>query len=153
MKVRSLVCLLLAASSISSAKVRKPAAKTDMEKKIMTAPVEEWKGQQGGPLEPGHQLVTDLKGWKALAARLGLHANAPDFSKSIVVAVFVGERPTGGFSASFENPAAEGDDLLVRYRIKKPAPTSFVTQAFAQPWKARTFPRPKGKVIVELLPQ
>ena len=69
------------------------------------------------------------------------------------MAVFVGERPTGGFSASFDDPAVKGDDLVVRYRIKKPAPTAFVTQAFAQPWKARVFPRPKGKVLVEFLPQ
>lgn len=153
MRARSPIFLLLAAASISSAAVPKPAARPDTEKKTMTAPVEEWKGQYGGPLEPGHQLVTDLKGWRSLASKLGLNANPPDFAKSLVVAVFVGERPTGGFSASFDDPAVKGNDLIVRYRIKKPAPTSFVTQALARPWKVRVFRRPKGKVLVEPLPE
>ena len=57
--------------------------------------VESWKGQYGGPLEPGHRLVTDLKGWKSLVTQLNLNAPPPDFAKSVVVAAFVGERPTG----------------------------------------------------------
>ena len=153
MKAESLACLLLASALAASAAGKKPAPKPDTEKKTMTTPVEEWKGQHGGPLEPGHRLVADSKGWKSLAAQLGMSASSPDFAKSVAVAVFVGERPTGGFSASFDDPAVQGDDLVVRYRIKKPAPTSFVTQAITQPWKVRVFPRPKGKVLVESLPE
>lgn len=153
MRAETLVCLLLASALAASAADKKAPAKKDTEKKTMTAPVEEWKGQYGGPLEPGHLLVTDLKGWKALSAQVKLDADSPDFAKSVVVAVFAGEHPTGGFSAAFDDPAVKGDDLIVRYRIKKPAPTSFVTQAFAQPWKVRVFPRPKGKVRVEFMPE
>ncbi|OGS40353.1 MAG: hypothetical protein A2506_11720 [Elusimicrobia bacterium RIFOXYD12_FULL_66_9] len=145
--------MLMAAASVASAAGKKPADKPRTEKKTMTTPAEEWKGQYGGPLEPGHILVSDLKGWKALVAQLKLDAHSPDFTKSVVVAVFVGEHPTGGFTAAFEEPAVKGDDMVVRYRIKKPSPTSFVTQAIAQPWKVRVFPRPKGKVDVEPLPE
>lgn len=149
MRTSLFVCTLLAATQAFAAHGKKAEPKT--EKKTMTTPVQEWKGQHDGPLEPGHILVSDMKGWQALAAQVKLDAGAPDFAKSVVVAVFVGERPTGGFTAAFEEPVAKGDDLVVRYRIKKPSPTSFVTQAFTHPWKARSFPRPKGKVRVELI--
>lgn len=145
MKARLCICLLLASVTAAS------AAKPGKEKKTMSAPVEEWKSQQGGPSEPGHALVTDAKGWKSLAAQLGLNAASPDFSKSVVVAVYAGEQPTGGFSVLFDEPAAKGDDLVVRWRIKKPSSGGFVTQAFTKPWKARVFPRPKGKVLVEFV--
>lgn len=153
MKTSMCLCVLLATASLASAADKKTAAKADTEKKPMTAPVEEWKGQHDGPLEPGHVVVADEKGWKALAAQVKLDANAPDFAKSVVVAVFAGERPTGGFTASFDEPALKGDDLIVRYRIKKPSSTGFVTQAFTQPWKVRVFKRPKGKIRVEFIPE
>lgn len=145
MKFRFLTLVLLATAA--SAAEKKAAAKPDMEKKTMTN--REWKGQYGGPLKPGHEVATDARSWKALAAKVGLDAPAPDFTKSIAVAVFVGERMTGGFTAAFEESVTSGDDLLVRYRIKTPA--GFTTQAVAQPWKVRIFARPKGKVIIEAL--
>ncbi|OGR90529.1 MAG: hypothetical protein A2V88_17320 [Elusimicrobia bacterium RBG_16_66_12] len=148
-----MACLLLTAAPVASAAGRKPAAKPDTEKKTMTASVEEWKGQYGGPNEPGHILVTDEKGWKALASQVKLEGGPPDFAKSVVVAAFAGERPTGGFSASFDEPLVTGDDLIVRCRVQKPSTTAFVTQALTQPWKARVFRRPKGKVLVEFLPE
>jgi len=133
---------------------KKVLTKTKTEKKMVILHDwygQEWKGQYDGPAAPGHEIAMDQNSWKALCAKVGLSAPVVDFSTAVAVGVFVGEKPTGGYGANFEDPATRGDDLIVRYRIKKPS--GFATQAFTQPWKIMVFPRPKGKVLVEHLPQ
>ena len=61
--------------------------------------------------------------------------------------VYLGEKMTGGYTVVFDEPVAQGDDLLVRYRV--PKPSGFTIQAITYPWRARAFPRPKGRVIVQ----
>jgi hypothetical protein len=107
----------------------------------------EWKGQYGGPGGAGAEVASDSSSWTRLWRTLGRDAPPLDFKKYFAVAVFAGERPTGGYSVEFLEPAPKGADLAVRYRIKPPA--GFSTQAFTQPWKVRAFPRVKGKVLVE----
>lgn len=110
----------------------------------------EWKGQQNGSMTVEHEVVTDEKAWERLWLRLGKDAPELDFKKFVAVVVFAGERPTGGFSVDFMDPAPVKDGgIKVLYKIKEPAPDSFVTQAFALPWKVRAFPRPRGAVTVE----
>jgi hypothetical protein len=116
-----------------------------MEKTSMTT--QEWKGQHDGPAEPGSLVCADRGAWERAWKRVGKDAPPLDFDKFVGVMVFVGEKPTGGWSPVFEEPAARGDDLVVRYRVPKPG--GFTTQAFTQPWKAQAFPRPRGRVIVE----
>jgi len=82
---------------------------------------------------------------------VGQDAPALDFKKYFAVAVFAGERPSGGWTVEFLEPVPKGMDLVVRYRIKEP--TGFSTQALTQPWKVRAFPRVRGKVFVELAPE
>lgn len=108
----------------------------------------EWKGQQGGR-DASATVVADAKAWEALWRTLGKDAPALDFKTHCAVAAFAGERPTGGFTLDISEPEAKGDDAVVRWTVKEPAPTSFVTQAFTSPWKVKAFPRPKGKVITE----
>ncbi len=110
----------------------------------------EWKGQYGGPIDAGNEVVTSAGAWSRLWLRLGSDAPALDFKKYFAVAVFAGERSTGGWTIEFLEPALKGPDLTVRYRIKEPS--GFATQAIAQPWKVRAVARVKGKVFVELAP-
>jgi hypothetical protein len=146
-KIRAAAALLAVATAACAMGRRPPdAAPTE---KTMTS--QEWKGQMGGPETRGHQVVSDERGWKRVWRELGQDAPELDLEKFSAVAVYVGQRPTGGYTAVFDEPVAQGDDLLVRYRIPKPA--GFVTQAFTQPWKVRAFARPKGRVIVEYLSQ
>lgn len=110
-------------------------------------PKMEWKGQYGGMPESGHRLITDRKGWDALWRVLGKDAPALDFAAHNAVAVFLGEKPTGGWTASFEEPREKDGDTLVTYRVN--APKGFVTQAFTQPYVIRVFPKPaSGKMLV-----
>jgi hypothetical protein len=157
MKIRSLAAAAITAATAACGTGRRPAqaaapapaAAAATEKTPMT--IQEWKGQYGGPIEPGSLVAADEDAWRRAWKRVGKDAPPLDFSKFVGVMVFVGEKPTGGWTVAFDEPAAKGDDLVVRYRVPKPG--GFTTQAFAQPWKARAFPRPKGRVIVEAAPE
>jgi hypothetical protein len=122
-----------------------PTTAAPTEKTPMT--IQEWKGQNGGPSEPGRIVCSDTGAWERAWKQVGKDAPPLDFDRFVGVLVFVGEKPTGGWTAFFEEPVVKGDDLVVRYRVPKPG--GFTTQAFTQSWKARAFPRPKGRVIVE----
>lgn len=126
--------------------VRERPAERGARGKTMTA-IQEWKGQMGGGAAPGHKVVTDAAEWKALWAELGKDAPDLDFDAYSAVAVILGEKPTGGYTAVFDKPVEDDGNLIVRYRL--PKPTGFTTQAFAYPWKVIAVPKPKGRVIVE----
>jgi hypothetical protein len=106
----------------------------------------EWKGQYGGPIDPGTEVAADENQWMRLWLQVGQDAPALDFKKYFAVAVFAGERPTGGYTVEFLDPVMKGHDVTVRYRVNPP--TGFSTQAIAQPWRIRAFPRVSGKVFV-----
>ncbi len=120
-----------------------PAAHAKKEKPM------EWKGQNGGSIDAENQVVTDAAGWTRLWLTLGQDAPPLDFAKYFAVAVMAGEKPTGGYTVEFLDPVPKGMDLTVRFRVNDP--TGFSTQAIAQPWKVRAFPRVKGKVFVEAM--
>ena len=128
--------ILLGAASAHAKKAEKPM---------------EWKGQYGGPIDPGTEVAADAGAWTRLWLMVGQDAPELDFKKYFAVAVFAGEKPTGGYTVEFVEPVAKGDDMTVRYRVNPP--TGFSTQAIAQPWKVRAFPRVKGKVFVEPAPK
>ena len=134
------LCAAPARATASKPKAAKSAVKPA--EKLM-----EWKGQGGGPTVPGAETALDAKAWDGLWRRLGQDAPALDFKRFAAVAVFAGEKPTGGFTVEFLEPVKKGDDLLVRYRLLEP--TGMATQAFTQPWAVRAYPRPKGKILFE----
>ncbi|MBI3563607.1 MAG: protease complex subunit PrcB family protein [Elusimicrobia bacterium] len=136
---------------VAAAKPAGKAKSAKTEKKTMDAPVLEWKSQQGGRPEEGVVVADDYAAWTKVWKELGQTAPGVDFKKYVGVVVFVGEKPTGGFTVVFQEPVAKGDDSVVRYTVPKPG--GFVTQAFTHPWKAKAFPRPKGKLIVEAAAQ
>jgi hypothetical protein len=109
----------------------------------------EWKGQHGGPIDPIAEVAADEAAWTRLWLQIGQDAPALDFKKFYAVAVFAGEKPTGGWTIEFQEPVNKGPDAIVRYKILPPS--GFATMAIAQPWKVRAFPRVSGKVSVEAL--
>lgn len=108
----------------------------------------EWKGQYGGELQ-GAKAVMDSVHWSMLWRGLERSAPALDFTKYCAVVAYAGKRPTGGFTIEFLEPVPQGDDLLIRWRVRSPSPETYTTQAIAHPWKVKVFPRPKGHVKLE----
>ncbi|UPT74128.1 MAG: protease complex subunit PrcB family protein [Elusimicrobiota bacterium] len=83
----------------------------------------EWKGQQGGPIDPSAEVAADEGAWTRLWLQIGQDAPPLDFKKYYAVAVFAGERPTGGWIIEFQEPVNKGPDAIVRYKIS-PRPAS-----------------------------
>lgn len=133
-----LLCLLLGAPAVSL------PARSSQEAEGL-----EWRGQYHGEQEAGAEVVTNAAQWARLWRRLNQHAPPLDFTRSCAVVAFAGQRPTGGFTLEFLDAVPQGEDLLVRWRVRPPAPNAFVTQALARPWKVQVFPRPKGGIRVE----
>jgi hypothetical protein len=141
MNVRPLVpflCLLLGATAAP------PPARSRQETESL-----EWRGQYHGEQEAGAEVVANVAQWARLWRRLNQPAPPLDFTRSCAVVAFAGQRPTGGFTLEFLDAAPQGEDLLIRWRVRPPAPDAFVTQALARPWKVKVFPRPKGGIRVE----
>lgn len=109
---------------------------------------QEWRGQYHGDAETSAEVVTNSAQWNRLWRRLDQSAPPLDFTRCCAVVAFAGRRPTGGFTLEFLDAVPQGDDLLVRWRVRPPAPDAFVTQAFTQPWEVKALPRPKGTVKV-----
>jgi hypothetical protein len=140
MRIKLLAAALIAATACAPVRT---------EKKPMT--IQEWKGQHDGPAAAGSLVASDEDAWKSAWRQVGQDAPPLDFAKSVGVMVFVGQKPTGGWTVVFDAPVARGDDAVVRYHV--PKPSGFTTQAFTQPWKAAAFPRPKGRLILEAPPE
>jgi len=110
---------------------------------------QEWRGQYGGEDAPLAHVITRAAAWARLWRRLDKPVPQVDFTQNCVVVAFAGLRPTGGFAIEYLDPVTQGDDLLVRWRVRRPAPGSYVTQALARPWKVKVFTKPKGSLGVE----
>ena len=59
---------------------------------------------------------------------------AIDFNKQIVVAVFLGEKPTGGYDVEVIRVEQSDGELVIHYREKSPLPGGIVIQALTQPF-------------------
>ena len=108
-------------------------------------------GQNSGITEPKQAIVRTAAEWNALWKS---HAGsqmppAIDFKKEMVLAVFLGERPTGGFRVQIVDAQRDGNALVVRYAERRPGADSIVTQALTSPFYIVRVPRHEGAVRFE----
>lgn len=98
------------------------------------------KGYRSGVRDSIEAVARNQTEWSALWKR---HASiepnlapppAIDFSKEIVVAVFLGEKPTGGYDIAIVSAERSDGTLLISFVEKNPRPGAMVTQAFTQPF-------------------
>jgi VWFA-related protein len=74
---------------------------------------------------------------------------AVDFSKQMVVAVFLGSRPSGGFAVEITGVRGEGDATVVRWAERKPGAGQMASQVMTAPSFMATIPRRDGPVRFE----
>jgi hypothetical protein len=112
------------------------------------------RGDQSG-VETERQSVarTDVE-WTAL-----WHQHAPeqqpppvDFSKEIVVGVFLGSRSTAGYSVEIVGAAVEQGTLVVRYRQRAPASDAITAQIITTPFHLVAVPKTTADVKFERVP-
>ena len=80
-----------------------------------------------------------VKLWRLHAGELP--RPAVDFDQELVVAVFLGNRPTAGFSVEIVGARDDGATLIVQYREKRPAAGAVVAQLLTSPFHIVALPR------------
>lgn len=86
--------------------------------------------------------------WAALWKELGSGKPRPavDFAKSTILGVFLGSRPTAGFTVKIDSIERQGTEVVVTYRERPPAPTDMVAQMLTAPYVLVTIERFDGRV-------
>ena len=108
----------------------------------------QWRGQYGGSPEfttrvlRGNEAWADF--WKQVSHDLPRRL---DPATEMGVAVFIGERPTGGYIVQIVSAAVEKDSLVVVYEEQAPGPDKFVTEALTTPWVVAVVPLSDRPVV------
>jgi hypothetical protein len=81
--------------------------------------------------------------WTTLWKRHNFDKPVPrvDFSKEMVVAVFMGSRPTAGFSVEIVAAAERDEKFVVGYRETQPAPGGITAQVLTAPYHIAAVPK------------
>lgn len=93
-----------------------------------------------GAAGPGYVMVTNRDELLTLWNRAhGSQLTVPplpdvDFSRETVLAVFLGQKPTGGYGAEVRGIVEEDRELFVDLVVSEPAPGAITTQALTSPW-------------------
>jgi protease stability complex PrcB-like protein len=124
---------------------------------------------QAGASPPGTMLRTIAKGgqssiddalqavartpaeWQALWRRHDPERRLPavDFSKEMVVGVFLGSRPTAGWVFEIVSATPEGDALVVRYREVAPPSGAMTAQVITSCFHLVAVPKTSATVRFE----
>ena len=92
--------------------------------------------------EPREAIVRSVEEWQTLwGAHSAERAPAVDFSRFMVVGVFLGTRPTSGYAAEIVGVRSQGPVTTVEYRERRPAGDSFNLQVLTSPFHAIRIPR------------
>ena len=98
------------------------------------------KGIRSGIREPLETLIRSQTEWQSLWRRHTSTSTVPaplpvvDFDKEIVAAVFLGEKPTGGYGVEISSAEVADRSLTVFVGETSPKPGAMVTQAINQPF-------------------
>jgi hypothetical protein len=98
------------------------------------------KGTRSGVRESAQFVIRTQAQWEDLwhkhssITKNASPAPAVDFEHEMVAAVFLGEKPTGGYAIEIVGAELIDRSLNILFRENAPAPGAIVTQAFTQPF-------------------
>jgi len=101
------------------------------------------KGDRSQIMSAREAVVRTAAEWDALW-RAHLPARQPaavDFSKDMVVGVFLGSRPTPGYGVTIVSAVEEGNVLRVRYRETSPPSDAIAAQVITFPYQIVAIPK------------
>lgn len=101
--------------------------------------------------EPRESTVRTAQEWAALWKAHAGEAAAPrvDFAKKMVLAVFLGSRPSSGFAVEITATRADGDGLVVQWRERRPDADTMTAQVMTAPAHMVAVPKVAGPIKFE----
>ena len=128
--------VLMLAAFLQTAQTPPPAVRTVV------------KGPMSGIEEPRQVAVRSAGEWAALWKMHEATAQMPavDFTREMVVAVFAGSRPTGGYSVEIVRAVGNTGTLVVEYVESAPAAGSVAAQLLTAPYHLAAIPKHDGEV-------
>ncbi len=98
-------------------------------------------------------IRTDAE-WNTLWTTHGGDRKKPavDFSKDMVLGVFMGSRPSAGYTISIVSTFQKDGQMLVRYVEKAPAKGTLTAQILTSPYHLVALPKMAGEVKFEKIP-
>ena len=99
----------------------------------------------GAPAQGPEPRVILAPSAAALSEATGV--DVPDSGNGTYLAVYWGEKPTGGYSLAVKAARIEGDRVTVRLALKEPPSDAIVTQALTHPYAVAVVRdlEPRGK--------
>jgi anti-sigma factor RsiW len=108
-----------------------------------------WSGDYAAGNE-GTRTVEDEETWSSLWRTLSTTPPpSVDFSRSMVVAVFLGPRPTGGYAVEFSETKRLAHSLVVRWRERAPEPGMSPPDGATSPYALKVLPKSDAPVRFE----
>ena len=98
------------------------------------------KGYRSGVRLPLQIVARTQSEWDAVWQQhvLGDSSSRPppvvDFEKEVVVALFLGDKPTGGYDVRISRAEQSHDTLTIHYQERNPPPGGMVNQTLTQPF-------------------
>lgn len=110
------------------------------------------KGIQSNIDEPRRVVVRTAGDWERLWTEHAGERARPevDFGREMVVAVFLGSRPTAGFGVGIVGVREEGGATIVAYRETRPRPGTVAAQVITSPYAIAAIPKAPGDVKFEI---
>ena len=107
-----------------------------------------YRGTQSQIDEPREVTIRSAADWSVLWKEHAPAAPVPvvDFKREMVVGVFVGTRPTGGYAVEITSLDATRSQLIVNYRVEEPGRDAMVVQVLTAPVHLVRFASRKGAV-------
>jgi hypothetical protein len=135
MRKRILTGIILAGVVVGLITIAMAAKKTEFLEFVTIS-----KGYHSGIITPQNLIIKDNLTWKKI---WNIHSKIRlpqpglpdvDFAKEMVIAIFKGECPTGGYTTEIDSVEKVGDRIIVHIAETKPDPDNIVTQALTQPY-------------------
>lgn len=108
--------------------------------------VPDWKGNALQSTTAETLVAKGSADWQQVWAKIGQAAPRDLPDDMTAVAVFAGQKRTGGYSVEFTNMQETSDAIIVTYRINKPAPNLRVAQVITAPYAIQLVAN-KGKTV------
>ena len=107
------------------------------------------KGPMSAIDQPRQVTVRSAAEWGALWKENGANAPLPavDFSREMVVGVFVGTRPTAGYGVEIIRAIGNSSTLVVEYVETAPSRDTITAQVLTAPYHLAAIPKRDGTVV------